>query len=311
MKSPVELTTPNIRRILCPVDLSDASAHAVEQAIAIAGWYKAHITALYVYSPLFIPVPGLPPVPERVSEAELQRVHDQTAASVRAAIAAGIGVDVVVDVDQPAAGILDRATKLPADLIVMGTHGASGFEHLILGSVAEKVLRRAACPVLTVPPRARATSVLPFKRVLCAVDFSDPSLTALQYACSMAEESGAVLTILHVLEWPWEEPPPPVFEELPPAQAAALVEFRRYLEKSAMNRLKTLVPEASHTRCMPCPTLRHGKPHVEILRLAEQEQADLIVIGVHGRNVVDMALFGSTTNQVVRRATCPVLTLKP
>ena len=83
---------------------------------------------------------------------------------------------------QPAPAILDCAVRLPADLIVMGTHGAGGFERFVLGSVAEKVLRRAACPVLTVPSRAHATSVLPFKRVVCAVDFSDSSLTALHYA---------------------------------------------------------------------------------------------------------------------------------
>ena len=75
--------------------------------------------------------------------------------------------------------ILDRAASLPADLIVMGTHGAGGFQHLVLGSVTEKVLRQAACPVLTVPPRAQATSRLPFSRLLCAVDFSDVSLAAL------------------------------------------------------------------------------------------------------------------------------------
>lgn len=306
----MERTAPNIKRILCPVDFSDASAHAVEQAIALAGWYKAEITALHVYSPLVAPIPTLPPLVERVPQTEIERMRESTSTCFRAAAAAGIGVDVAVDVGRPAAEILDRAAKLPADLIVMGTHGASGFEHLILGSVAEKVLRRAACPVLTVPPRAHATSVLPFKRVLCAVDFSDPSLTALRYALSIADESGAALTLLHVLEWPWKEPPAPVVEELPREQAAALAEFRRYLETSAIARLKTLVPDAARPRCTPLPTLRHGKPYVEILRLAEEDGADLIVIGVHGRNLVDLTLFGSTTNQVVRRATCPVLTLK-
>ena len=146
--------------------------------------------------------------------------------------------------------------------------------------------------------------------MLCAVDFSDPSITALRYACSIADESEAALSILHVLEWPWEEPPPPAFDELPPAQAAALGEFRRYLETSALGRLKTLVPQAVQLRRPSEPAVRHGKPYVEILRLAEEVQADLIVIGVHGRNPAGMMLFGSTTNQVVRRATCPVLTLK-
>ena len=301
---------PNIKRILCPVDFSDTSAHAVEQAVAVAGWYKARITGLHVYNPIFMPVPGLPPPAERVPQAELQRVHDQTVACFQAATKAGIGVDVVIDIGQPPAEILERAAGLPADIIVMGTHGAGGFERLVLGSVTEKVLRRATCAVLTVPPRARATSKLPFKRLLCAVDFSTPSLVALEFAFSLAQESHAALTVLHVLEWPWQEPPPPAFEELPPAQAAALAEYRRYLEKSVSNRLDALLPDAVHDRSAPAPRISHGKPYVEILRTADEEGADLIVMGVHGRNVPDLMLFGSATNQVVRRATCPVLTLR-
>ena len=301
---------PDIKRLLCPVDFSDASTHAVAQAVAIAGWYKASITALHVYDPVFMPVPGLPVPKDRVPEAEMQRVREHTAACFRAATAADISVNVQVDVGQPASQILERAASLPADMIVMGTHGSGGFEHLMLGSVTEKVLRKAACAVVTVPPRAHATSRLPFGRLLCAVDFSDWSLKALDLALSLARESSAELTLLHVLEWPWEEPPAPVMEELPPAQAAALAEYRRYLEQSAMARLKTLVPDAVRDRVALAPRLSHGRSYVEILRVAAEDSADLIVIGVHGRNALDLVLFGSTTNQVVRRATCPVLTLR-
>ena len=215
-----------------------------------------------------------------------------------------------VDIGKPAAEILGRAATLPADLIVLGTHGAGGFERFVLGSVAEKLLRKAACPVLTVPPRARAAAALPFKHLVCAVDFSDPSLAGLAFGCSLARQSGASLTILHVVEWPWAEPPAPAFDEMPREQAAALAEFRRYLETSAMTRLRTLVPEADQASCASQPAIRHGKPYVEILRVAEEVGADLIVIGVHGRNAAGLTLFGSTTNQVVRRASCPVLTLK-
>ena len=116
-----------------------------------------------------------------------------------------------------------RSSRSPAaDLIVMGTHGRGGFQHLVLGSVTERVLRRAVCPVLTVPPRAQSTSRLTFRRLLCAIDFSESSMAALRFALSLAQESEARLTMLHVLEWPWEEPPPPRLEELPVEQAAAL-----------------------------------------------------------------------------------------
>jgi nucleotide-binding universal stress UspA family protein len=306
----VEPATLQFQRILCPIDFSDASAHVIDQATAIAGYYRARILALHVYNPVFAPIPTLPPPAERVAQTEIERLQQRTQACFRTAIDAGIDVDVAVDIGQPAVDILDRAAGLPANLIVIGTHGAGGFEHLLLGSVAEKVLRKATCPVLTVPPRAHATSVLPFQRLLCAVDFSDPSLAALALACSLAQESGAALTILHVIEWPWIEPPAPALGDLPVEQGAQLAEFRRYLEKTATSRLQTLIPETVQSRCAARSALRHGKPYVEILRTAEDVRADLIVIGVHGRNTAGMMLFGSTTNQVVRRAACPVLTLK-
>jgi nucleotide-binding universal stress UspA family protein len=300
----------DIARILCPVDFSDTSTHAVEQAIALAGWSRAKITALHVCPPAYIPVPGLPPPADRVPPDEIARAHDETLKCFRAAAQAGVAVDVVVDVGQPVRHILSRAIHSSADLIVMGTHGASGFEHLVLGSVTEKVLRRATCAVLTVPPRAHATSKLPFGRVLCGVDFSDPSLAALHLAQSLACAAHAALTVLHVIEWPWDEPPPPDFTKLPAEQAAALAEYRRYVETTAAGRLKTLLPEPVQQRCAARVRVSHGKSYVEILRAAGEEQADLIVMGVHGRNAIDMMLFGSTTNQVVRRATCPVLTLR-
>jgi nucleotide-binding universal stress UspA family protein len=299
-----------IKRILCPVDFSDASSHAIDHAIALAGWCSARITALHVFTPIFAPIPGLPTLEQRASDADLARVRDRVAECFETAAAARVGVDVLIDVGQPARQILDRADDLSADVIVMGTHGASGFEHLVLGSVTEKVLRRARCAVLTVPPRARATSTLPFARLLCPVDFSDPSLAALQMARSLARESASALTVLHVIEWPWREPPPPISADLPAAQAEALAEYRRYVEKSAMARLEGLIQEGVADRSVPVPCLRHGKSYVEILRAAAEGRADLIVMGVHGRNGLDLALFGSTTNQVVRQATCPVLTLR-
>jgi nucleotide-binding universal stress UspA family protein len=294
-----------IKRILCPTDFSGASAHAIDQAIALAARRKARITALHVYTPTSIALPGLP-VLEGL-DADLSRMQDETAARFRAATDAGIGVDVLIDVGEPARRILDRADALAADMIVMGTHGTSGFQHLMLGSVTEKVLRKASCAVLTVPPHARATST--FVRVLCPLDFSDPSLAACQAALSLTQASHGALMLLHVIEWPWQEPPAPAAHDLPPAQAAALAEFRRYLETSALMRLETLIAGAALDP-PPIPQIVHGKPYVEILRVAALDGADLIVMGVHGRNVFDMALFGSTTNQVVRQATCPVLTLR-
>jgi len=293
-----------LTHIVCPVDFSDASRHAIDQATVVAGYYHSRITALHVLtssSDIFATATE--------DAARVDALRPRIAEDFACAASQGIAVDILIEPGHPADVILERAASARAGLIVMGTHGTSRFQHLVLGSVTEKVLRKATCPVLTVPARARATSQLPFTRLLCAVDFSDSSLEAVRAAVSLAEGADATLTLIHVLEWPWEEPPAPSLEELPREQAAALAEFRRYLEKSARTRLESLVPDTMQT-----PRLRirieNGKPHREILHAAAEERSDLIVLGVRGRNPVDLALLGSTANQVVRRATCPVMTYR-
>jgi len=302
-----------VRQILCPVDFSDASSHAVDQAAVLARWYGAGITACHVDAAAeghaealgdsVVPRPTLEP-------AERQRLQDRLATFCQAATAAGTVIDARVLSGHAVSAILEQAASLPADLIVMGTHGLSGFRHLVLGSVTEKVLRRATCPVLTVPPRAHATSMLPFKRVLCAVDFSAPSLQAVRFARSLASESGATLVLMHVVEWPWHEPPAPRVEDLPAAQAAALAEYRRSVETAATARLESIGGSDALAGTAAVVRVGHGKPYEQLLAAARRDGADLIVAGVHGRNALDLGVFGSTTNHLVRAATCPVLTVR-
>jgi nucleotide-binding universal stress UspA family protein len=293
-----------INRILCPLDFSDVSRHAVDHAVLFARWYRAEISALHVSSSIVIPstdfavVGGGPPPP--LTEIEIADVKSQ----VRACFGGSLGdYDVLVQSGNPSRQILECARSLPADLIVMGTHGTGGFEHLLLGSVTEKVLRKATCPVVTVPPHSRATSKLPFKRLVCPVDFSDSSLAALDFAFSLAQQGEAELTILHVFEWRSDDEP---LTNRP----TSVPEFRLQLEHDLTERLRALVPDSVKDWCRPTIRIAHGKAYCEILGVATEDGADLIVMGVHGRNALDLMLFGSTTNQVVRRATCPVLTLR-
>jgi nucleotide-binding universal stress UspA family protein len=287
----------NIKRILCPTDFSETSAHAVEQAVTIAGYYGAAISALHVVQPI---EPSADPEP-------LDGLRQDTAAFFDAATNAGLTVDVQVDVGSPVHRILDHAARLPADLVVMGTHGSSGFEHLVLGSITEKVLRKAPCPVLTVPPRVRSRSQLPFRRVLCATDFCDASASAVRLALSLAVESRACLTLLHVIEWPWHEPPQPSIEELPAEQGFALAMFRRESEERARKQLEALVPQPQTGVRVAVVS---GTPYEQILGAAATGSADLIVLGVGRRSVLNLALLGSTANHVVRAAECPVLTVR-
>jgi nucleotide-binding universal stress UspA family protein len=295
-----------IRRILCPTDFSEASRHALEHAVVLAKWYESRITALHViHAPLFpqppIFVAGLaeetaPAVPnhkerEEELEAWLEPAHQ-----------AGIKTDAVIDDGNAAARILEHASLSDVGLIVMGTHGLRGFERFMLGSVAEKVLRKATCPVMTVPPAAVTTARVPYTRLLCPVDFSESSLAALRFAFSLAEEADAKLTILHVFDWPPDD------ELL--TQQFDVPEYRRLVEEETRRRLEALVTDDVRVWCKPSTKATYGRPYRGILQMAESEGVDLIVIGVHGRNPLDLTVFGSTTNQVVRRASCPVLTLK-
>ena len=293
-----------IREILCPTDFSDASRHALEHAMVIARWYDARLTAVNVIHMAVLPpimaasyadVP-LPPVP----------TYEEQEATLRAwlepAERGGVRTRRLVTEGAAAHVILDEARSLHADLIVMGTHGLGGFERFMLGSVTEKVLRRAVCPVLTVPPAMQTAAKVPYTRMLCAVDVSDPSLAALTTAFAFAQEADAALTIVHVFDWPADE------DLLVERFDAG--EFHRVVEEQTRQRLEALIPADVRVWCTPRVTLAYGKPYREIVEIAAREQADLIVMGVHGRNPLNLALFGSTTNQVVRHAPCPVLTLR-
>ena len=298
-----------IKKILCPIDFSDFSRHAFDKSVAIARDVGASVTALHVAP--FQATPIYPYSEVRGVEAfmlsngdrdklktELQRflaVETANAVPVTCAVA---------DAPNVHSEILAQADLLPADLIVMGTHGRSGFQRLFLGSVTEKVLRTAQPPVLTV---GLGTDVGPagafsFKRILCAVDFSDCSLAALRYASALAESGGANLAALYVMEWP-----PLAVDPLlgPPTDLAG---YHAAAEAIGRERLHHVVAECA--RVPIDEIVASGKPYHEILRIAAARQTDLIVLGIHGRHPLGRLIFGSTAEPVVRRAPCPVLTVR-
>jgi nucleotide-binding universal stress UspA family protein len=292
-------------RILCPVDFSGHSRIALDYATAIARWYEAEILLLHAYSLAMTPAPvaAFPGTSPGLTMTREDAARD-LAQFARTIAAADVPCRTELVAGTPAKHILDTAARWPAHLIVMGTHGASGFERFVLGSVTEKVLRRASTPVLVVPRDADAPSGEPvvFRRVLCAIDFSPCSRKALSYAMSLAGEAGGALTLLHAVE---------SFDEDAFAEAPFDIEsFRRTREGAALKELEQLLPEESRAWCECSVIVRSGKPYREILSAARELQADLIVLGVRGRNPLDLALFGSTTNHVVRSAECPVLTVR-
>jgi nucleotide-binding universal stress UspA family protein len=239
-----------------------------------------------------------------VEEAQLEERRD----AVRRFVGSEIGdegIEILVREGTDArAEILAEAAARKDSLIVMGTHGRSGLDHVLLGSIAEKVLHKATCPVLVVPPHAREVGggVSPvFKRIVCAVDFSPSSLLALNVALSLAQEADARLTLLHAIEFP------AALREVVFSTDVDVDRLHAAAEAEYLRRLRALVPAPARTYCTVATRVNEGKPAREIERVATAEQADLIVMGVQGRGAVDLMVFGSNTNAVIRSAVCPVL----
>lgn len=155
-----------IRRILVPIDFSETSSRALDLAIEIGGPLRVEIVLLHVIEPLqlasapelYSPAPG--PMMEVLAEQE-RAAHAELAKIAKRVRAKRIGVHALVVSGTPYDRIVEASDHLRADLVVMGTQGRTGISHLLVGSVAEKVVRLATCPVLTVGARKRGTARRP------------------------------------------------------------------------------------------------------------------------------------------------------
>ena len=250
-----------IQHVLCPVDFSEIAQHALDHAVAIARWYEARLTVLYVFANP--PAMDLPPLV--LEDAERERLTTDMRR-----MAAGVPPDLPVDFRIEQAGyvhqeILAQLGATHADVLVLGTHGRSGFQRLFLGSVTEKVIRKATCPTLVVPPRAPdvpATTPVEFRQILCPVDFSESSLHALAYAIDIAAEADARLTLLHVVEIP------PVVSQEPTVFEFDLSRIREAVVTDARGKLHELIPEHARTYCTVGTAVVTGRAYREILRQA-------------------------------------------
>ena len=289
---------PQIRRILCPIDFSEFSLRAAENALELARLWSAEITVLFVFPAL--PADGAEetsPLPEAGIRSVVTKDMEEF---LRPAGTAGLTLRYGFRVGDPAREILAAASALRPDLLVMGTHGRSGFERWVLGSVTDRVLRKARCPVLTVSLPANGPDQVPAKRVLCAIDLSETSERTLAYALALASKAKAPLTVVHVVEGITEATAPVPY---------GVSQYGLRLEAEARERLHRVLP--SSAGCPVEEVVVTGKPYREILRLAAERGASLIVVGTHGPDPVDRMFFGSTADHVVRDAPCAVVTVRP
>jgi len=288
-----------IERILCPVDFSDASAGAFGSAQSLARRYQAELIVQHVvefnppYFDYYAPATYLVELYQRIRDADQKKLVD----FVSSHPSNGVQPECLVsDGGLITDAILSVAKARKVDLIVMGTHGVRGVDRDALGSVADKVLRKARCPVLVsrkreqdvVGPKGVQGSIELRRAVFCT-DFSDPAQRALGYALSVAAEYDAEITLLHVLE---DVPRP--------------AEIERALA-TATQRLERLIPPEAGKAAKIKTAVRVGRAYEQIIQQASATQADLVIMAVQGRNLLDLAVFGSTTYRVIQLGSCSVL----
>ena len=297
-----------IRRILYPTDFSDTAKQALRHALFLAEQFEAELHMLHAII-LHESDPRDPdghfPEPSEIlnqlfqiadSEmAEIVRQNESKTFTLQEAKVRGYSAGEV---------ILQYVDEHDIDLVVMGTHGRRGPARLFLGSVAEEVVRHAQCPVLTLREQETPDSIEAVQRILVPVDFSPYSKEALSYAKEVAALYGAGLQVLHTIE----EPAYPYFYT--PGGTFSPVEQLEALREKAESALDELLKETAGPAVPAERYVATGRPASEIARFAEERDSDMVVIATHGLTGLERLLVGSTAEQVVRLAPCPVFTVK-
>ena len=284
-----------LKSLLFATDFSPVSLAALPFAAGIARRYGARLSLVHVLRPqVWAPAP-----PEWVpmeSDVPRQAALDELAQMEQSPLLAGLSHQAAVEEGAVWECLSRLMQKQETDLLIMGTHGRRGLKKLLMGSVAEELFRLAACPVLTVGPGVapRAEGVAEFQRILYATDFSPESQTALPYAVSLAQENQARLTLLHVVET---------------TSSGYLADPQRELD-FLKQRLAELLPREAALWCEPEFALESGAPGEGILKVAQEQHADLIVLGVRPIRRLAAHLPIATAHQVVCHAACPVLTVR-
>jgi nucleotide-binding universal stress UspA family protein len=295
--------------ILFTTDLQDSSAQAFAIACSLARDHGARLIVLHVAArPPFVTEGEMEKAWDQPDgyEKELEaRLHELRPADPR------IEVEYRLPEGEVIAEVVHAAEETDCDLIVMATHGRTGLARALLGSVAEEVLRLAPCPVLTVrtvaaaeeagkgsSPHAESNGGMhrPAHTILYPTDFSERAAEAFPLACSLARDHGARLLILHVY-------PPP----LDHSEVVARRQGIGYHEElwKRLHEIQSSDPKV----CLEY-LLAEGEPEQKILDAAAQTNCDLIVMGTHGRTGLRRVILGSVAEQIVRHASCPVLTVK-
>jgi nucleotide-binding universal stress UspA family protein len=287
-----------IATILVATDFSVAADAALASAAMLAQGLRARVHLLHVVddgpAARFWSRDVLTAIPADLRATLVSTAWERLGKSVGPLSVAGIAITSDVQVGPVAATITEVARLRGSSLIVTGTRGHTGLPHLVLGSVAERLVRTAPCPVLAVHAGRPA-----LRRIVAATDFSEAADDALHYASSLAVAFRASLHIVHVVEDPW-----PIGTETYVRSAA---EVRGLMEYDAQILLAERLGAVGGDTTSE---VAFGTPARAIADIAASRDADLIAMGTHGRGPIAHVLMGSVADRVMRIAGCPVLTVR-
>jgi universal stress protein A len=289
-----------IKRILCPMDFSEFSRRAFQYAVNLARHFGSHLLVQHTAQSAMN-------MAEAAAHSQIQRSREDMR---RMLISYGVDsseVTILLNEGEPTDRILETIGRERIDLVVMGTHGLKGFSRLAVGSVTEQLIHLATCPVLVVSRPTRDFAEPGFgpqvKTIVLATDFSSHSDRALAYALKWGVEWNSKVVLFHAVE-------------KTPAATRGLTdlfpEYNPYFERQVADAWETvagMVPERVKSHCEVVYEIRHGNPREEILKVAEEKNADLIITGARGAKGSG-APWGSVSSAVVRDGRYPVLVVR-
>jgi len=278
----------SFKNILFLTDFTEASQTALAYAMGFAKHFGAQLYPAHSCDPIILTETAAPDILDEVEENSRRRLKDlakENEITGTPLFARGPVADAVPG------WINDHGI----DLIVMGTHGRKGLKHFLLGSVAEAVFRHATCPVLTVGPHVNVRPYHDFKaeKILFPTDLGPHAEFATQYALSVAQESKAQVTFMHVVS----------LED-------AFQRDRAPLVAESFKKLETLLPADAKQWCQPDLVVEVGDPIKELLGYANTERPDLIVLGLPAGKKFNGGFRTSVTYNLIAQAPCPVLTVR-
>ena len=293
------------KKILCATDFSDFSNHTISYGVALAKEFEAKLFVSHVIDLSSVAIYGefqLDPVGQQ------NRIMEDADAQLKELTGdQPISWEPLITVGKPADEISRVVEEKDIDLVITATRGRSGLKRIILGSVTERLMRTLTCPLLVVnSPEHKfvsaADQAIKLEKILVGCDFSPDSGQAFKHALSLAQEFQAELHLAHVIE-------PPTQPGLHKEDKPVLEEMQQNYQDLLIGKLKEMVPAEARNWCTPQTGLLEGQPYEEIVTYAESKDIDMIVLGVRGHGLVKTLFLGSTTDRVVRRSPCPVLSV--